>query len=130
MSGSTLFGGDRIARAYAEDRPYFHPHVMEMIRRFLGPEQSAGRALDAGCGAGLSARALRGIAASVAAVDVSLPMLRVARESLGPVCVAAAGESLPFRGGVFDLITAAGVVDWIDRSRFLPEARRVLRPGG
>ena len=130
MSVSTLFGGERIARAYAEDRPYFHPHVMAIIRRRLGAEQNDLRALDVGCGAGLSAQALRGIAASVVAVDASLPMLRVARESPGPVFAGAAGESLPFRDGVFDLITAAGVVDWIDRSRFLPEARRVLRPGG
>ncbi|HEU4760159.1 MAG TPA: class I SAM-dependent methyltransferase, partial [Dehalococcoidia bacterium] len=42
----------------------------------------------------------------------------------------AAGEHLPFADHRFDLATVALSFHWLHRGRFLPEARRVLRPSG
>ena len=42
----------------------------------------------------------------------------------------ARAEAPPFVSGAFDLITAAGALNYVDLSRFLPEAARLLAPGG
>jgi len=44
--------------------------------------------------------------------------------------LAASADSLPFRAAIFDLITAAGSLNYVDLDRFFPEAARVLSPGG
>jgi SAM-dependent methyltransferase len=44
--------------------------------------------------------------------------------------VQASGESLPFAPHRFDLVTVALAFHWLDRDRFLAEARRVLRTSG
>jgi ubiquinone/menaquinone biosynthesis C-methylase UbiE len=44
--------------------------------------------------------------------------------------VAAAAEAIPVRSGTAQLMTAAGSLNWVDLTRFFPEARRVLTPGG
>ena len=49
-----LFGQDRVAQGYAGSRPRFHPPVIEKIRSTLGIRTRLARALDVGCGTGLS----------------------------------------------------------------------------
>ncbi|MDT0323274.1 class I SAM-dependent methyltransferase [Streptomyces millisiae] len=44
--------------------------------------------------------------------------------------VRADGNALPFTAGAFDLVTYAQAFHWTDPTRAVPEARRVLRPGG
>lgn len=44
--------------------------------------------------------------------------------------LAGQAERLPFSTGTFDLITAAGSLNYIDADLFLPEAARVLVPRG
>jgi SAM-dependent methyltransferase len=39
-------------------------------------------------------------------------------------------ESLPFAAGSFDLVTAAGSLNYVDLDLFLPALARVLAPGG
>ena len=39
-------------------------------------------------------------------------------------------EMLPFASGAFDLVTAAGSLNYVDTDLFLPEAARVLAPDG
>jgi SAM-dependent methyltransferase len=63
-------------------------------------------------------------------VDGSVAMLRRGRRRVGVRYAAAVAERLPFADGSFDLVAACGAIDWVDRERFLPEAARVLRPGG
>jgi SAM-dependent methyltransferase len=124
-----LFRHDRVADGYASSRPYLHPEVFALARGVIGPARRE-RALDVGCGTGLSSVALLDLAAEVVGTDVSLEMLRRARRAPGVLYAAAAAESLPFRAGAFDLVVACGSIDWVDKERFLPLAARLLRPGG
>lgn len=125
-----LFVYRTAARRYTKGRPYFHPKVMARVRDFLGLSGPVESALDVGCGSGLSTLALAEIAERVVGVDASAEMLAHAPPHARVSYAVAPAEELPFADGAFDLLTAAQAFHWFDRPRFLPEARRVLRPGG
>jgi SAM-dependent methyltransferase len=120
-----------MAAGYATARPPVHPRVIELALRALGQESPFARALDLGCGAGLSTRALCGAATMRAGLEPAVAMLGWAA-GVDPEAyfVAGAAEMLPFAGSSFDLITAAGSLNYADLDRFFPEARRVLQPRG
>lgn len=125
------FDTQRMAEGYARARPAVHPHVIRRIRDRLRLQARLERALDIGCGAGLSTEPLSLLARAVIGLEPSHGMLRwspvIAPEAHFAV---AAAESLPVRSASVDLITAAGSLNWADLDRFFPEARRVLAPGG
>jgi len=125
-----LFQHDRVAAGYASARPYLHPGVLARVRELIRPAGRFGRALDVGCGTGLSSVALRDLADEVVGVDVSLDMLRRARGAAGVRYVAASAEDLPLENGRFDLVLACGSMDWVDRPRFMPRAAELVRSGG
>ena len=115
------------AERYARGRPYFHPFVIARVGASLGAEgPPPRRALDVGCGTGLSAVALAALAESVYGVDAAPEMISLAARAPRVSYVVAAAERLPFGAGVFDLLTLSQVFHWLDRGRFLAEARRVL----
>ena len=74
--------------------------------------------------------------ADVVAIDLSDAQLATARElqrRVGPIfpLVQADAERVPLRDGSFDLVVSEhGAAAWCDPDRWLPEAARVLRPGG
>jgi predicted TPR repeat methyltransferase len=76
-----LFEHDRVAAGYASARPYLHPEMFGRVRELIRLAQPLRRALDVGCGTGLSSMALLGLAQEVTGVDASLPMLRRARRA-------------------------------------------------
>jgi SAM-dependent methyltransferase len=125
-----LFDHERVAEGYATARPYLHPEVFGLVGRLLGAGGRAARALDVGCGTGLSSVAMLSLAREVVGIDGSVAMLRRARRAPGVRYAASVAEALPFAGRSFDLVVACGSIDWVDRGRFLPEAARLLRPGG
>jgi SAM-dependent methyltransferase len=125
-----LFQHDRVARGYASARPYLHPEIFAGVREMVRPAGRFRRALDVGCGTGLSSFALLELAERVVGVDASLEMLRHARRAGGIRYVACGAEALPFPEGCFDLVVACGSMDWVDRPRFLPRAAAVLERGG
>ncbi len=127
-----LFAHKRIAEGYATHRPRFHPMVMRKLRQHLHLEERFATALDVGCGTGLSTSALRDIADHIVGVDDSAEMIAVAKAQKEPGIIYCHGtaEALPFGESCFDLITVCGAINWIDRARFLPEARRVLKANG
>ncbi len=128
---TAFIADERIARGYA-DRPFLHRQVMEMVQAG-SPGISFANGLDVGCGAGLSVKALRLICRRVTGIDVSGDMVAAARAACtDPACTFAcgSGEAPDFPEKTFDIITAAGVVDWLDADRFLAGAGRVLRRGG
>lgn len=117
-----------LAAGYATARPAVHPLVMERVRRRIA---AVDRAVDVGCGAGLSTRPLVGMARHAIGMEPAEPMLAWAREvAPGADFVVGGAESLPFAGESVDLITAAGSLNYADPEPFFGEARRVLRPGG
>lgn len=116
------------AERYAHSRPYYHPVVMEQIRRRLELSKPIHRAIDVGCGTGQSTLALLELAREVIGVDPSPAMLAHAPQDARLTFIVAPAEALPFPDAGFDLMTVAAAFHWFDRERFLAEATRVLRP--
>ncbi len=116
---------------YAHARPAVHPHVVSSIRRHLDLSLPFARAVDIGCGAGLSTLPLLTIAEWCVGIEPMLEMLRWSMEvAPGASFAAARAEYLPFLDSSVDLIAAAGSINYADWSRFFPEAARILVPAG
>jgi SAM-dependent methyltransferase len=118
------------AERYVRGRIYFHPLIVARVKKFLSITEPLPSALDVGCGTGLSSHALRAIALGVTGVDASAEMVALAPKEDGIRFVVARAEELPFGEGKFDLVTLSQVFHWLEREKFLAEAKRVLRPGG
>jgi SAM-dependent methyltransferase len=132
-TGSCLGGYDnpRMASGYAFDRPPVHPHIIRVIRERLQFRASVHRALDVGCGAGVSTAALEPLADQLVGLEPAPSMLahsRIVAPRAG--FVVGRAERLPFRAGSIDLVTAAGSLNYVDLDVFLPELARVLVRGG
>jgi SAM-dependent methyltransferase len=126
----SFFKFQRVAEGYATHRPYYHPLIMQKIRERVGP---VSHALDVGCGSGLSTVALRALADHVVGIDGSAEMIAAAQAHNTDDQITyrqSPAEQLPFANSTFELITVCGAINWIDRSRFFPEARRVLNEHG
>jgi SAM-dependent methyltransferase len=131
MSEAAIYASARMAAGYAFNRPPVHPCIIARIRRGRRIERPFTRALDIGCGAGLSTAALEPIAAVAVGLEPAPGML-THRRRVAPSAsfVAARAEQLPFAAGSFDLVTAAGALNYVDLDAFLPDLARVLAPGG
>jgi SAM-dependent methyltransferase len=110
--------------------------VPESEARLL-PDDLAGRdAVELGCGTAYVSAWLARRGARPVAVDPTPSQLAIARRmqdehGLRFPVVRAAGEQVPLRSGAFDLaISEYGAAIWADPYRWIPEAARLLRPGG
>lgn len=133
MHPAALYNSPRLAAGYARSRPPVHARIIDVVRRRFGELgiEHAGLALDLGCGVGLSTSALAPLAARVVGLEPALPMLAHHAEVAPHACfVAARAEELPFRDSAFDLIAAAGSLNYTDLALVLPEAARVLDADG
>ena len=132
MQFADLYNSARLASAYAFARPPIHPLIIE---RIVGHGTSQARtircALDVGCGAGRSTAALTAIAGTVVGIEPAAAML-AHRHAVAPGAsfVVGRAEDLPFANASFNLVTAAGSLNYTDRGRSLGEIARVLAPGG
>jgi ubiquinone/menaquinone biosynthesis C-methylase UbiE len=125
---ANVFSSARMAAGYARARPAVHPQMVARIQERIG---TAGRALDAGCGAGLSTAPLVSFTEFTVGLDLQYDMLVEARNVAPRSAFACANlEALPVRTGSIDLITAAGSLNWSHLDVVFAEARRVLAPGG
>ena len=125
------FDSKRIAEGYAK-RPWLHKGVMEQIKKDCHMKQLK-NGLDVGCGAGLSTKALRLLCEHVTGTDISPEMITVCenlyKDSSYTFYVSKAEENeipkIPY-----DIITAAGVVNWVDKDLFLSNAEKILNNNG
>ena len=125
------FDSQRIAEGYAK-RPWLHKEVMKQIRKDCNIER-LNNGLDVGCGAGLSTKALRMLCEHVTGTDISSEMIAVCKQiykdSSYTFYVSKAEENkIPLIP--YDIITAAGVVNWIDKDLFLNNAEKILDSNG
>lgn len=125
-----FFSPKSAALRYSKGRSYFHPIIIKRIKKFLSLDKPLPRALDVGCGTGLSTVALKEIADKIVGVDASSEMVALAPKERSVSYLIASGEQLPFTEDVFDLMTLSQAFHWLDREKFLEEARRVLRVDG
>lgn len=124
------FDSKLAAQLYSSGRPHMHSKSIQLIKEFLSLNKPEVRALDVGCGTGLSTIALEPIAREIVGVDISPQMIKLAPTSERIRYVATSADALPFREDYFDILTLSDVFHWLDRNRFLPEAHRILRPEG
>ena len=118
------FDSERIALGYA-NRPWLHRFVIEQLRAdcHLEPDFMFQNGLDAGCGAGLSTKALRLICRKVTGTDIAESMIAVCRNLYGddPACsfYVAKAEETEIPDKKYDIVTAAGCINWVDEKKFL-----------
>jgi SAM-dependent methyltransferase len=92
--------------------------------------------VELACGTAYFSAWLARAGARTVAVDLSDAQLATARRlqrRVGPdfPLVQGDGERVPLAGGRFDLVVSEhGAAAWCDPERWLPEAARLLRPGG
>ncbi|MEV5611632.1 class I SAM-dependent methyltransferase [Streptomyces sp. NPDC052225] len=125
---------DAVAAQYATARPSYPPELLDTVERTagLGPGGLRGATvLDVGAGTGIATRLLRDRGARAIAVEPGPGMGAELRRALPDVpLVRALGDALPFADASADLVTYAQSWHWTDPARSVPEALRVLRPGG
>jgi ubiquinone/menaquinone biosynthesis C-methylase UbiE len=119
-----------MAEGYAFRRPPVHREIMRAIVGRL-PAGGDIRALDIGCGAGLSTSALAPVASTLVGLEPVAAMLaHSAVVAPGARFVIGRAERLPFGDATFDLVAAAGSLNYVSLDLFLPEAARVLGRDG
>ena len=126
-----LFAGERIASGYAKDRPWLHKSVIEQIKVDFADKIPFQNGLDVGCGAGLSTKALKLICNKVTGTDRSDEMVHMCKTLYADsefTFYTAKAEETEMPQTSYDIVTAAGVVDWVDRDRFLENMRLVMSP--
>jgi len=114
------------AEAYERGRPPYPPAAID----WLVP-QHATRVLDVGAGTGKLTRQLRERGLDVIAVEPSDGMREQLRQAVPGVPVLGGNaEHLPLADDSVDAILVAQAWHWVEPSLAVPEAARVLRPGG
>ncbi len=120
-----------MAAGYAQARPAVHPHIISRVMSHLRIKVPVKRALDVGCGSGLSTKELAVIAQRSYGIDPVAAMVQQAGMVVPKASfVVGIAEALPFASASMNLITAAGSLNYADLTRFFPEALRVFEPGG
>jgi SAM-dependent methyltransferase len=124
---TSVYDSERLARAYTYDRPPIHEQILRSARL----NRQADRALDVGCGAGLSTAALAPMARQVVGLE-PIPTMLTHRRTIAPEAgfVIGQAERLPFAAKSFDLVTAAGSLNYTDLPTALTEIARVLTRDG
>jgi ubiquinone/menaquinone biosynthesis C-methylase UbiE len=109
-----------------------HGYILEMVQSLRG------RALEIGCGSGeLLCHLVKGNL-TVVGVDLTRSMIEASRALVGERCkgkkvdaAVADIEDLPFRDESFDLVIAAGVIEYLaSDEKALRGLYRILKPGG
>ncbi|MFI1444067.1 class I SAM-dependent methyltransferase [Streptomyces fructofermentans] len=119
------------AAQYAANRPSYPPALLDALEETAGRPLVGARAIDVGAGTGMATALLRDRGAHVVAVEPGDGMARQFRTALPHTpLVRGDGNALPFADSTADFVTYAQAWHWTDPARAVPEAMRVLRPGG
>ena len=120
-----------VAEEYDRGRPSYPEALFDELERLAGLPLRGANVLDVGAGTGIATRLLAGRGARVTAVEPSAGMAaRFHRVSPELPLVRGDGNDLPFHDSTADLVCYAQAFHWTDPARSVPEAIRVLRPGG
>ncbi|MDX3311930.1 class I SAM-dependent methyltransferase [Streptomyces sp. ME08-AFT2] len=122
---------DAAAAQYAANRPSYPNALFDAIEDLAGRPLAGARTVDVGAGTGLSTARLHARGADVLAVEPGDGMAAQLRLVLPDVPVVRGdGNRLPLADASVDFLTYAQSWHWTDPVRSVPEALRVLRPGG
>ncbi|MEU2391675.1 class I SAM-dependent methyltransferase [Streptomyces sp. NPDC007369] len=121
----------RAAPLYAAYRPGYPDGLFDAVEELAGRPLRGARVADIGAGTGISTALLHARGARVLAVEPGDAMAAEFRRAHPHIpLVRGDGNRLPLAASAFDLVTYAQAWHWTDPARAVPEARRVLRPGG
>lgn len=130
-SASRAHSFNAAAAQYAANRPSYPPSLLDAVEEIGGRPLRGARVADIGAGTGIATALLRERGADVIAVEPGDGMAAQFRRALPDVpIVRGDGNGLPLATASCDLLTYAQSWHWTDTSRSVPEAMRVLRPGG
>lgn len=122
---------DQAAALYAANRPGYPEAMYDAVEELCGRPLAGARVADVGAGTGLGTGPMHRRGARVVAVEPGDGMAAEFRRAHPDVPVVRGdGNRLPLTTAAFDLVTYAQAWHWTDPARAVPEARRVLRPGG
>jgi SAM-dependent methyltransferase len=124
-------------RQWAADEPSWGIFgIPESDAGLLPADLDGADAVELGCGTAYVSAWLARLGARPIGADPTPGQLRIARQvqdefDLRFPLVQAAGEQVPLQSGQFDLVISEyGAAIWADPYRWIPEASRLLRPGG
>jgi SAM-dependent methyltransferase len=119
------------AALYAANRPAYPRALFDAIEELAERPLPNARVVDVGAGTGIATALLHARGADVLAVEPGDGMAAEFRRTLPDVpIVRGNGNALPVADAHSDLITYAQAWHWTDPAHSVPEALRVLRPGG
>ena len=124
-------------RHWASEEPIWGVFgIPESVVRLLPPDLDGADVAELGCGTAYVSAWVARRGARPVAIDPTPGQLRIAAEcqaefGLGFPLVRAVGEQVPLASAAFDLVISEyGAAIWADPYRWIPEAARLLRPGG
>lgn len=123
-------------RNWGREEPVWGIWSVPESRLGVLPDVAGNDAIELGCGTAYLSSWLVRRGARPVGIDNSPAQLETARRfqkefGIDFPLLQAVGEALPFPDGSFDLaISEYGASIWADPYRWIPEAARVLRPGG
>lgn len=123
-------------RAWASEPDWGIWGIPESELRLLPDDMSGMDAIELGCGTAYVSAWMARRGARVVGIDVSEEQLATARRLAGThgieiELVHGNAEAVPYPDGVFDFaISEYGAAIWADPYKWIPEASRLLRPGG
>lgn len=85
--------------------------------------------LDGGCGTGFNLKYLKDYG-NITGLDISREALDFCKKRENKKLVQADAENLPFKDGVFDVLTSLDCLEHLDDDRCIKEYFRVLKPEG
>ncbi|GGU38411.1 class I SAM-dependent methyltransferase [Streptomyces coeruleorubidus] len=119
------------AAQYAANRPSYPVALFDAIEALAEHPLPGSRVADIGAGTGIATALLHARGANVIAVEPGDGMAAQFRSTLpGIPIIRGTGDDLPLADACVDLVTYAQAWHWTDPARSVPEALRVLRPGG
>ncbi|UNZ16349.1 class I SAM-dependent methyltransferase [Streptomyces sp. 891-h] len=119
------------ADRYATYRPSYPGELFPAIEELAGIQLAGARVGDVGAGTGISTAQLLEHGADVVAIEPGEGMATRFRKTLPDApLVRGDANALPLADASQDLLTYAQSWHWTDTTRAVPEALRVLRPGG
>lgn len=118
--------------ALERDHFWFPPRLALLARRLVALAPPGSELVELGCGAGAFAAHAASLGYRVTAVDAHLSLLAAARKRHPTMRLihADVARATPLPSEAFSVCVCLDVLEHIEPSSLLAEARRLLRPGG